>query len=83
MPFDVALLLPCQDGIRGELGAVVADDHARTAPGLDDAIELAHDTRRGERGVGHQAEALPGKVIDQGEDAEAPAVHQRVHDEVE
>src|SRR5205085_5764695 len=30
-----------------------------------------------------EAEAFPGAVIDQGEDAEAPTAHQRVHDEVE
>jgi hypothetical protein len=37
----------------------------------------------GERGIDHQAEALPDEVIDHSEDAEAPAAHQRVHDEVE
>src|SRR6185312_964865 len=83
VPFDVAFLLPGQDGVRGELGAVVADDYARAASRLDDAVELAHDPRGGERGVRHQAEALSGAVIDQGEDAEAPAAHQRVRDEVE
>jgi hypothetical protein len=81
--FDIAVLLPGQDGVRGELSAVVADDHARASPGLDDAIELAHDPWGGERGIDHQAKALPGAVIDQGEDAEAPAADQRVHDKVE
>src|SRR6185312_11359116 len=63
--------------------AVVADDHAWAASRLDDAVELAHDTWGGERGVHHQAEAFSGAVIDQGEDTEAPAARQRVYDEVE
>jgi hypothetical protein len=83
VPFDVALLLPGQDGVGSELGAVIADDHARTASRLDDAVEFAHDPRGGERGVRNQAEAFSGAVIDQGKDAEAPAAHQRIHDEVE
>src|SRR6202012_2480597 len=43
MPFDPELLLPGQDRIRSELGAVVADDHARTAACLDDLAKLAPD----------------------------------------
>lgn len=51
---------------------------------LDDPIELADYTGAGERGVHHhQAEAFPREVIDQRQDAEAPAVHQRLGDEVE
>src|ERR1044072_3580530 len=69
VPFDIAILLPRQDGVRGELGAVVADHHARADSGLDDAIELAYDPWGSERGIDYQAEALPGAVIDQGEDA--------------
>ncbi len=41
------------------------------------------DTQAGERGVHHQAEAFPREVIDQREDAEAPAAYQRVGHEVE
>ena len=48
-----------------------------------DTIELAHDPWAGKRGIHHQAEAFPGEVIDQSEDAEAPATHQRVSHEVE
>ena len=44
MPFDSKLLLPGQDRVRGELGAVVADDHARAAAGLDDAVEFNRKT---------------------------------------
>jgi hypothetical protein len=44
-------------------------------------IELAHDPWGGERGIDHQAKALPGEVTDKGEDAEAPAADQRVQTE--
>src|ERR1700743_526001 len=48
VPLDAKLLLPGQDSIRGELGAVVADDHARTTSDLDDAVKLAdHPRSRG------------------------------------
>lgn len=50
---------------------------------LDDPIELPDDPRTSERRIDHQSKALTGEVIDQGEDTEAPAVCQRVHDEVE
>jgi hypothetical protein len=53
------------------------------APQFGDAIELTSDTQAGERGVHHQAQALPGEVIDQREDAEAPSAHQGIRDEVE
>jgi hypothetical protein len=44
VPLDPELLLPGQDRIRGELGAVVAHDHAGTPPAFDDLVKLAHDT---------------------------------------
>ena len=65
VPFDVVLLLPSHDGVRGELGAVIADQHARVATEFGDAIELAHDPQAGERSVRHQAEAFSREVIDQ------------------
>ena len=83
MPFDTVLLLPGQDGIGGQLGAVVADDHAGTASQFDDPIELAHDPQARERGIHHQPQALSGEVIDQGQNAKATAAHQRVGHEVE
>ncbi len=47
VPFDVVFVLPGQDSIGSELGAVVADDHSRATPEFDDAIELAHDPQAG------------------------------------
>src|SRR5215218_7020788 len=48
-----------------------------------DPIEFTGNTQAGERGVHHQGQAFPREVINQREDAEAPAAHQRVGDEVE
>ena len=41
MPFHIAILLPSEDGARGQLGAVVADDHA----GLGTNLALMHRQR--------------------------------------
>ena len=75
VPFDITLLLPGQDGVRGQLGAVVADDHSGVAPQFGDTIQLTCDPQTGERGVDHQGQAFSGEVIDQREDAEAPSAH--------
>ena len=72
-----------QDGVRGELGAVVADDHARPAARGDERLELARDPQPGERCVGDQGEAFPRAVVDHGQDPEAPAIGHLVGDEVE
>jgi hypothetical protein len=48
VPFDAALLLPAEDGVRGELGAVVADDHGWVTSRLRDAVEFADDPEAGE-----------------------------------
>src|SRR4051794_40685208 len=46
VPFDITLLLPGQDGVRGQLGAVVADDHSGVAPQFGDTIQLTCAGRR-------------------------------------
>jgi hypothetical protein len=40
---DAALRLPTEDRVRGQLGAVVADDHQRQAAQRRDPVELARD----------------------------------------
>jgi hypothetical protein len=75
VPLDATLLLPSQDGVRGQLGAVVTDDHARIVAQFSDLIEFAGDTQAGERRVHDQTEAFPREVIDQRQDAEAPSAH--------
>src|SRR6185437_7759479 len=58
-------------------------DH-RWIAALDcDAIELPSHAHAGERVVGNEAETFPAEVVDQSQDAEATAVSERIHDEVE
>jgi hypothetical protein len=72
VPLDPKFLLPGQYGVRGELGAVVADDYARAASAFDNTPKFPHHAQSGERGVDDQAKAFPGEVVDQGQDTEAP-----------
>ena len=53
MLFDAAVLLPTQDRMRRQLGAIVRDNHVRPAAQFDDAVEFAHDTLSGERHISH------------------------------
>ena len=41
MPFHALFLCPAQDRVRGELGAIVGDDHLRLAAGVDEHRKLA------------------------------------------
>ncbi len=41
VPLDLPVLLPFQDGIRGQFGPVVADHHAGVAPHLGDPVQFA------------------------------------------
>ena len=88
-PADLHVVGPAQDGVGGQLRAVVAgprtgsEDLLRAAPAAHDGVELAGHAEPGERGVGHQRHALAGAVVDDGEDAEAPAVGHLVGDEVQ
>ncbi len=40
MPLDARLIGPCQDGVAGELAAIVADDHLRPTAFCDEPIKL-------------------------------------------
>src|SRR5262245_4414225 len=83
MPLDTVLLRPGQDPVRGELAAIVADDHPRPAALGDEQIQFTGNTHARERRINHQRQALPRAVIDDGEDAEAPSVGELVRYEVE
>ena len=48
VPQHALLLLPAQDRVRRQLGAVVADDHRRTTAELGDAIQFAPNPQAGE-----------------------------------
>jgi hypothetical protein len=79
----LGLLRPAQDRHAGELGPVVGNAAQRTATRRDHEVELASDAAPGERGIGHQAQALAGEVVDHRQDTEAAAVGECVADEVE
>ena len=83
MPLDAGLLRPAQDRHAGQLGAVVGDTGGRLATPGHDRVELTPDPQAGERGVGDQRQAFAGEVVDDGEDAKAPAVAQLVMQKVE
>lgn len=83
VPFDTVILLPSKDRSRGQLSAVVADDHARTAAALDEPIELASDPDAGQRVVGDEGQAFPAEVVDHGEDAELATASKSIGDEVQ
>ena len=67
VPSDAAFLLPVQDGVRSQFGAVVADDHQRVLRGRDDDIELARHRSAGDRHTDNQRQALTGEVVDNDE----------------
>ena len=52
VPLDLVVVGPPQDGVRGQLGAVVADDRLGFAARDQKAIEFAGDPDAGDRGVG-------------------------------
>src|SRR6516162_8794218 len=83
VPADNAFLLPAQNGMRGQLGAVVADYYQRFLAGCDDGIELACHPAAGDRRVDDQRQALTGEVVDNHEHPEAATIGQYVRDKVE
>ena len=53
MPFHLAILLPFQDGVRRQLGAVVGYHHAGKATHLGDPVQLPRYPDARDRGVHH------------------------------
>ncbi len=74
VPFDVVVLLPLQDRARGQLGAVVTDDHERPAAKDNECVI--------ERGVVHKRQALAGEVVDRDQHPEPPAIGELIGGEV-
>lgn len=83
VPFNAAVLLPSKNGVRRQLGAVVAHDHQRLAADGDQPFQFPRRTAPRERRVDHQRQALAGKVVDDNQHPEAPAINSRIRDEVE
>ena len=78
VPFDLAILLPCEHGIRRQFGSVVADHHAGIAPHLGDLLQLAGDADARERGVHDRRQAFPAEAVDHAEDAEPAAISKSI-----
>jgi hypothetical protein len=82
VPADAALLRPAQDRRAGQLGAVVAHHRQRQAALRADRVQLARHPLAGQRGVGHQSQALVAEVVDHAQNPEPAAIGQRVGREV-
>jgi hypothetical protein len=74
MPFDTAFLRPAQDRRARQLGAIVGDTGGGFTAFGNNRIELAPDPQPGQRGIGHQRQTFAGEIVDDGENAKAPAV---------
>ncbi|MNS89613.1 hypothetical protein D3C72_1236310 [compost metagenome] len=48
MPLDLVILRPGKDGIRGEFGAVIGDNHSGLAASFDQHRQLPCDTAAGD-----------------------------------
>jgi len=83
MPFDLAPLAPLEDGVRGQFGAVIADDDAGIVSGFGDEIQFPGDTDARDRVVDYGRQALPAEVIDDTKNPEPAAIRQTVGDEVQ
>ena len=70
VPFDLPVLLPCQDRIRGQLRAIVTDHHAGIAPQLGDPVEFPCHMMARDRCVDDGTQALPAAVVDDAQDPE-------------
>lgn len=83
VPFHALLLLPAQDRVTGQFGAIVADDHTGPSPLLDEMVEFTSHAHPRQRGVDHDGQGLTREVVDHAQRAEAPPVDESVGDEVE
>lgn len=78
MPLDLVVVRPLQDGLAGELGAIVRDDASRFAVGPDQRIEFSRHSGPRDAGVSDQRQVLPAAIVVDGQDAELSAGPERV-----
>jgi hypothetical protein len=83
VPFDAGLLRPAQDRHAGQLAPIVGETAGGLAASGNNGIEFAPHPLARQRRVGDQRQALTGKIIDHGQDAEAAAVAELVMQEIE
>ena len=69
---DLMLGAPLQDRVRGQLGAVVGDDHAGLAAAFDQRGQLPRHTAARDRGVGDRRKALARHIVHHIQHPEAP-----------
>jgi hypothetical protein len=83
IPFDPGVLASGEDGVTGQLNAVVADHHARQSATLHDSTQLANDPLARQRGVDDASQAFPAVVVNDVEHAGPPAAGQCIQHEVQ
>lgn len=83
MPFDLPVLLPRQDRVRGQFGAIVRDHHTGIAPQLCDPVQFPRHTMARDRRLDDGGQALPAEVVDDAQDPEPPTPGQAVGHGVE
>ena len=83
MPGDAFGLAPGEDGVRGELRAIVGDDRPRFATPRHERRQFADHALAGDQRVGDREQALACRVVDHVEDPETPSAGELVVPEVE
>ena len=78
VPLDLAILLPFQNGVRGQLRPIIADHHAGIATRSGDVIEFPSYALPRQRGIDHTGQAFPAEVIDDAQDTEPAPIRQAV-----
>jgi hypothetical protein len=79
---DAAVLRPRQHRPAREFRPVVRDERLREATRCGELVEEPSDPDARDRRVGERCEALTAEVVHEGEDAEASALLEAIHDEV-
>ncbi len=75
--------LPFEESVQCQFCSAVADRHVRVAAILSYTVELAGNPNARDRVINHSGQAFPGEVIDDTQNAEPPAVQQRIGYEVQ
>ena len=74
VPIDFAFVGEGQDRIRGELGAVIADDHHGFSALFDDRRQFPRHPGTGQQCVGNERQAFAGAVVDHDQRPEPPPI---------
>jgi hypothetical protein len=83
VPGDLVIVGPAQDGIAGQLGAVVTHDHLRLAALDEQAVELAGHPAARDRCIRDQRQARARAVINHNQDAQPPGIDELIGDKVD